>query len=144
MLKWIVVDRQAQLKHRFSRMFQDSPGVSLPFESRSTIRRHLFNDFSREREELRDCFHHDCISVSLSIDVWTSANYNPVLGMVDHGSTKIFSKRKHMFLAAKLQVPGVSIGIQRASRAQWRHLAAAAAAAVLEIVPGLNVGKKPW
>ncbi|RKF73594.1 putative AC transposase, partial [Golovinomyces cichoracearum] len=77
----------------FRRIFEDLPGVALPFQSRKTISRRIETDFQAQRAKLIEDLASTCRSISLSLDVWTSKNSKAILSIIDHLLTVDFECR---------------------------------------------------
>jgi hypothetical protein len=72
LLRWIVQDKQAFtviVSQAFQQIFEDIPGINLPFTSRSTIRRRLVENFDKQRLQLKEELARSCKTIALSLDV---------------------------------------------------------------------------
>jgi hypothetical protein len=70
--------------------------VSLPIRSGETLKRRVVGDFEVYRRRLREDLHFTCVSVALSLDVWTSENEMPILGVLGHWETADFVYREEL------------------------------------------------
>ena len=98
-LRWIVKDKPpftAIETPSFNQIFHDIPGVSLPFSSRSTLRRRLVEEFDKQRLQLKEELAVTCKSIALSLDLWTSKNNLPILGIIGHWLTEDFQYRERV------------------------------------------------
>ncbi|KAK9364464.1 hypothetical protein V1509DRAFT_643652 [Lipomyces kononenkoae] len=68
----------------FKRIFHDLPGIELPLKSASTVKRRLVPRFEECPENLKRDLESTCITIGLSLDVWTSKNNLSILGVVGH------------------------------------------------------------
>jgi hypothetical protein len=85
LLRWIIQDKQAFSiieSRAFQQIFEDIPGVSLPWTSRSTVRRRLQDQFEIQRLGLKDNLANTCKTIAFSLDIWTSQNHYPILGII--------------------------------------------------------------
>ena len=104
-IRWVVEDKQAFNSIEspsFRRIFQDIPGISLPFGSRHTLRRRIEDEFLQQRVSLKDDLSNSCQTISLSVDVWTSTNGLPIFGMIGHWLTETFELREEVLDFAEL------------------------------------------
>jgi hypothetical protein len=119
LLYWIIDDKQAFTtieKPSFKRIFQDIPGIQLPFESRSTVKRRLDEKFDIQRQQLKEELAMTCKSIALSLDIWTSKNQLPILGVIGHWLTEDFSYTERVLEFIELQ--GIHSGENLASAIQ--------------------------
>jgi hypothetical protein len=94
LLRWIIQDKQAFLvieSKAFQKIFVDIPGVSLPFTSRSTVRRRLQDQFEIQRLGLKENLANTCKTIALSLDIWTSQNHYPILGIIGKASSRLIN-----------------------------------------------------
>ncbi|KAK9426924.1 hypothetical protein V1505DRAFT_318405, partial [Lipomyces doorenjongii] len=63
----------------FQQIFHDLPGIELPIKSASTVKRRLVARFEESRENLKRELDATCITIGLSVDVWTSKIISPYL-----------------------------------------------------------------
>ncbi|RKF77539.1 hypothetical protein GcM3_071023, partial [Golovinomyces cichoracearum] len=88
-IRWIVMENipfTAIESPYFRRIFEDLPGVALPFQSRRTISRQIETDFQAQRAKLIEDLASTCRSISSSLDFWTSKNSKAILGVIVTGS----------------------------------------------------------
>jgi hAT family C-terminal dimerisation region len=96
-LRWIIQDKQAFLvieSQAFQQIFEDIPGITLPFKSRSTVSRRLQEQFKTQRSILKENLATTCKTIALSLDIWTSQNHYPILGIIGHWLTEDFHYRE--------------------------------------------------
>ncbi|OGE46980.1 hypothetical protein PENARI_c080G05268 [Penicillium arizonense] len=107
-------------------LFKDIPGISLPFTSRNTLREPLLEDFNLQRAKLKEELATTCQTIALSLDVWTSKNHIPILGVIGHWLTEDFDYREKVlefkelygppsgeYLAAAIQALLVELNLER-------------------------------
>jgi hypothetical protein len=85
LLRWIIQDKQAFTvleSEAFQQIFEDIPGISLPFTSRATVRRRLQDQFEIQRLGLKENLANTCKTIAFSLDIWTSKNHYPILGVI--------------------------------------------------------------
>jgi hypothetical protein len=87
----------------FQQMFRDIPGIDPPFTSRHTLRDRIMQEFSIQRNKLKSELTLTCKTISLSLDVWTSQNQLPILGIIGHWLTDEFEYRERLLEFAELQ-----------------------------------------
>ncbi|ODQ74594.1 hypothetical protein LIPSTDRAFT_70264, partial [Lipomyces starkeyi NRRL Y-11557] len=88
---------------RFRQIFHDIPGITLPFMSRSVLRQRLADDFAAQRANLKEELLHTCRTIALSLDVSTSKNNLPILGVIGHWVTEDFQYREKVLDFKELQ-----------------------------------------
>lgn len=91
LLRWVISSKQpftVNESPEFQQLLKDIPGVSLPFTSRHTLREHLLEDFDLHRMRLKNDPATTCQTIALSLDVWTSKNHIPILGVIGHWLTE--------------------------------------------------------
>jgi hypothetical protein len=97
LLHWIVSEKQAFTtieSPTFRQIFQDISGIALPFSSRHTLRQRLMDDFNVQRLQLKEELATTCKTIGLSLDVWTSKNHLPIIGIIGHWLTEEFEYRE--------------------------------------------------
>lgn len=97
LIQWVIQDKQAFTvieSSAFQQIFEDIPGISLPFLSRSTLRRRLIERFDLQRSQLKEDLAKTCKTIAFSLDIWTSQNHLPILGIIGHWLTEDFEYRE--------------------------------------------------
>ena len=95
-LRWVIQDKQAFLvieSRAFQQIFEDIPEITLPFTSRSTVNRRLQEQFKTQRSLLKEDLATTCKTIALSLDIWTSQNHYPILGIIGHWLTEDFQTK---------------------------------------------------
>lgn len=90
-LRWIIKEKLSFTtveSPAFYQIFHDILGISLPLSSRSTLRRRLVEEFGIQRLQLKEELAVTCKSIALSLDLWTSKNHLPILGIIGHWLTE--------------------------------------------------------
>ena len=64
------------------------------FTYRHTLRERLSGDFNLQLVMLKNELVTTCQTIALSLDVWTSKNYLPILGVIGHWFTEEFEYRE--------------------------------------------------
>jgi hypothetical protein len=108
LLHWVVSSKQpfsVVESLDFRQIFNDIPGVSLPFLSRHTLRQRLLQDFNQQRGILKEELMATCKTIALSLDVWTSKNHLPILGVIGHWFTEEFEYRERVLDFIELDGP---------------------------------------
>ncbi|KAJ5082681.1 hypothetical protein N7532_011724 [Penicillium argentinense] len=108
LLRWVVSSKQPFTvieSPDFQQLFKDIPGVSLPFSSRHTLRQRLLEDFDQQRANLKEELAATCKTIALSLDVWTSKNHLPILGVIGHWLTEEFDYRERVLEFTELHGP---------------------------------------
>jgi hypothetical protein len=129
-LRWIVVDKQPFTtieSPEFRQIFLNIPGIALPFTSRHTLRQRLMDDFDLQRAQLKEELKVTCKTIALSLDIWTSKNHLPILGIIGHWLTESFDYRERVLEFKELLGP---------------HSGENLAAAVEEMLTELNLERK--
>ena len=96
-LQWVIRHKQSFTtveSPEFQQIFNDLPGPSLPFTSRMTLKRRLEKEFEAQQSELKVELFSTCKTLALSLDVWTSQNHLPILGVIGHWLTENFEYRE--------------------------------------------------
>jgi hypothetical protein len=105
-LWWIVDDGQAFIsieKPSFKQIFYDIPGITLPFESSSTVKCWLIEAFDVQCHQLKEELAMTCKLIALSLDIWTSKNHLPILGIIGHWLTEDFLYKERLLEFTELQ-----------------------------------------
>ncbi|KAJ5900204.1 uncharacterized protein N7473_004274 [Penicillium subrubescens] len=89
LLRWVTSSKQP-----FTQIFKDILGAALLFTSRYTLRQRLLEDFDLRRTTLKEELAAICQTIALSLDVWTSKNYIPILGIVGYWLIEDFVYRE--------------------------------------------------
>jgi hypothetical protein len=106
LLRWIVTEKQAFTtieSPAFQQIFCDIPGITLPLSSRHTVRQRLVEDFTTQRLKLREELDSTCKTIALSLDIWTSKNHLPILGIIGHWLTEDFDYRERVLEFTELR-----------------------------------------
>ena len=98
--RWVVLTRQpfsGVNEDSFQKMFL-AHGVSggCVYKDPITLRNHIMEEFKLRQDQLRTELQDNCISISLTLDMWTSPNNIPVLGIIGHWYTKDFEEREEV------------------------------------------------
>ncbi|KAJ5550757.1 hypothetical protein N7461_005455 [Penicillium sp. DV-2018c] len=115
-LRWIIQTKQPFCvleAASFQQTFADLPGISLPYTSRSTVRRRLADQFELRRAALKEELAVTCGTISYSLDIWTSQNHHPILGIIGHWLTEDFHYREEVIEFCELQ--GSHTGVHMAA-----------------------------
>jgi hypothetical protein len=105
-IRWVVTDMKAFTtveSPEFQKIFRDIPGVEPPFTSRHTFRDRIVQEFYTQRTELKNELAFTCKTIALSLDVWTSQNHLPILGVIGHWLTEEFEYRERVLEFTELQ-----------------------------------------
>ena len=108
LLRWVISSKQPFTvieSPAFQQLLKDIPGVSLPFTSRHTLRERLLGDFNLQRVMLKNELATTCQTIALSLDVWTSKNHIPILGVIGHWLTEEFEYREKVLEFKELRGP---------------------------------------
>jgi hypothetical protein len=108
LLRWVTSSKQPFTvleSPAFQQIFKDIPGATLPFTSRHTLRQRLLEDFDLQRTTLKEELAATCQTIALSLDVWTSKNHIPILGIVGHWLTEDFVYREKVLEFTELHGP---------------------------------------
>ena len=87
LIRWTVLDNMAFTaieSPAFQQIFKDIPGIALPFTCRKAVARRIDAEFVLCREQLISLLANTCQTIALSLDVWTSKNSKPILGVIGH------------------------------------------------------------
>lgn len=68
----------------FQQIFEDIPGIALLFTCRKAVTRRIDAKFVLCREQLISLLANTCQTIALSLDIWTSKNSKPILGVIGH------------------------------------------------------------
>ncbi|ODQ69185.1 hypothetical protein LIPSTDRAFT_334861 [Lipomyces starkeyi NRRL Y-11557] len=72
----------------FQQIFYDIAGII--FTSRQDVRQRLADEFAPQRVQLNEELSKTWKTIAISLDVWTSKNSLPILGMIDYWLTPEF------------------------------------------------------
>ena len=87
LLRWTVLDNMAFTaieSPAFQQIFRDIPGITLPFTCRKAVASRIDAEFVSFRGQLLSLLATTCQTIALSLDVWTSKNSKPILGVIGH------------------------------------------------------------
>ncbi|KAK9371827.1 uncharacterized protein V1513DRAFT_386091 [Lipomyces chichibuensis] len=107
-LQWIVEESEPFTSvdaPSFKRIFHDLPGIELPLKSASTVKRRLVARLAESRENLKRELESTCVTIGLSLDVWTSKNNLSILGDVGHWLTPEFVYKERVLEFKELDGP---------------------------------------
>jgi hypothetical protein len=105
-IRWVVTDMNAFTtveSPEFQQIFRDIPGIEPPFTSRHTLRDRIVQEFYTQRAELKSELALTCRTIALSLDVWTSQNHLPILGIIGHWLTEGFEYQERLLEFTELQ-----------------------------------------
>lgn len=90
---------------QFKRIFENLPHLNLSsaLMSRTTLKRRLEERFIHQRAQLKDELASTCQTIALSLDIWTSKNNIPVLGIIGHWITAKFAYRERVLEFTELK-----------------------------------------
>lgn len=81
----------------FQQIFNDLPGVFLPFTSARTVRRRIIDQFDTYRSQLKEDLATTCKTVAISLDTWTIETQIQILAIIGHWLTPGFEYREKVF-----------------------------------------------
>lgn len=96
--RWFVKTRQplsAVESTEFQEMFL-AHGTQCAYKSRTTLRNHIYDDFTVRRQRLRLELHNNCVSISFTLDIWTAPNRVPIFAVIAHWYTESFEEREEV------------------------------------------------
>ena len=86
-IRWIVTDMKAFTtveSLEFQQMFRDIHGIKPPFTSRYTLRDQIIQEFVIQHTNLKSKLALTYKTIALLLDIWTSQNNLPILGIISH------------------------------------------------------------
>jgi hypothetical protein len=108
--RWFVKTRQpfstVETKE-FQEMFL-AHGSQCAYKNRATLRNHIYDDFLVRRDKLRYDLDINCVSISFTLDMWTSPNRKPIFAIIGHWYTPDFEEREEVL--EFIQVEGEHTG----------------------------------
>ena len=69
-------------------------GNQCAYKNRATLRNHIYDDFLVRRYKLRYDLDINCVSISFTLDMWTSPNRKPIFAIIGHWYTLDFDERE--------------------------------------------------
>jgi hypothetical protein len=96
-LRWIVLEMvpfTCVTKPSFQAIFNDIPGIELPWKSADTVKNRLTNRLEFARSGLKEDLEKTCKTLGISLDLWTSKNQLSILGVVGHWLTEDFKYKE--------------------------------------------------
>lgn len=108
--RWFVKTRQpfsAVESVEFQEMFR-AYNIQCAYKSRHTLRNHVFADFQIRRQALIDELKVNCVSISFTLDMWTSPNRKPIFAIIGHWLNDQFQEREEVL--EFIQVKGLHTG----------------------------------
>jgi hypothetical protein len=106
-LHWMVAESEPFTtveSQSFQPIFRDLPGTKLPIKSASTVNRRILSRFKESRENIMlELDNLSCITIGLSLDIWTSKNHLSILGIGGHSfiSNVFWSSKRYRALIAE-------------------------------------------
>lgn len=97
-IRWVVTNMQAFTtveSPEFQQIFRDIPEIEPPFTSRHTLRDRTMQEFAIQRTSLKNELAQTCKTIALSLDIWTSHNHLPILGIIGHWLTNLSTARDY-------------------------------------------------
>ena len=79
----------------FQEMFL-AHGAQCAYKNRITLRNHIYDDFIEQRAKLKYKLDINCISISFTLDMWTSPNRKPIFAIIGHWITPEFEEREEV------------------------------------------------
>ena len=79
----------------FQEMFM-AHNAQCAYRSRSTLRNGIFDDFKARRKDLVIELQFKCITMSLTLDIWTAPNRVPIFAIIGHWITADFQEREEV------------------------------------------------
>ena len=79
----------------FQEMFL-AHGAQCAYKNRITLRNHIYDDFIERRAKLKYALDINCISISFTLDMWTSPNRKPIFAIIGHWITPEFEEREEV------------------------------------------------
>jgi hypothetical protein len=104
-VRWSVIDYMAFTaieSSAFRQIFENIPNITLPFSSRETLTRRIDTEFNLYRAQLIQDLAETCQTIALSLDIWTSENSKPILGVIGHWLTADFEYKEQVLEFAEL------------------------------------------
>lgn len=96
--RWFVKTRQPFRTieaPEFQEMFL-AHGTRAAYKSRTTLRNAIYDDFDIRRQALRLELALHCISISFTLDMWTSPNRKPIFAIIGHWWNNDFEEREEV------------------------------------------------
>ena len=124
LLRWMIETQKrfTELEQRAFKDLLNSLDTSAPIKTAHTFRngvqRKLLNWTGRLRQDLA----YSCHSILVSLDLWTSENQVPFLGIVGHWLTEDFKSEKNFLISSRLRDETGGRIWQRESRAYLKSL----------------------
>ena len=111
LLRWIVAAKRpfdTIESLEFQQIFLDIPGIDLPYRNRHSVRNRIAEKFLASRANLIAELEATCSTIAFSLDVWTSENNLPILGIIGHWFTKEFTYMERVLEFKELE--GIHFG----------------------------------
>jgi hypothetical protein len=87
----------------FQKIFEDIPGIDPPFQSATTYKRYIENEFVKYRSIVKQELAETCQSIALSLDAWTSKNQLSIIAVIGHWLTSKFEYKERVLEFSEIQ-----------------------------------------
>ena len=105
--RWFIKVRQpfsAVESPEFQEMFL-AHGQRCAYRSRLTLRNDVYDDFLLRRDNLIRELEINCVSISFTLDIWTSPNRIPIFAIIGHWYTPDFEEREEVLEFIEIHGP---------------------------------------
>lgn len=86
LVRWVIETRQpfTVVEHPAFRALIEATGATLPIKTADTLFNRIREEFHSSRASVKEVLARSSRTLALSLDVWTSENQLPIMGIIGH------------------------------------------------------------
>lgn len=107
LVRWVIQTRQPStvVEHPAFRALIEATGATLPIKTADTLFNRIKEDFQSSRASVKEELARSSRTLALSLDVWTSENQIPIMGIIGHWISPEFDKRDELLEFTEINGP---------------------------------------
>ncbi|KAJ5544026.1 hypothetical protein N7494_005305 [Penicillium frequentans] len=107
LIRWVIQTRQpfTIVEHPAFKALIEATGASLPIKTADTLSNRIKEEFHSHRAYVKDELKRSSRTLALSLDVWTSENQIPIMGIIGHWISPEFEKRDELLEFTEINGP---------------------------------------
>jgi hypothetical protein len=107
LIRWVIQTRQPFIivEHPAFKALIEATGASLPIKTADTLSNRIKEEFHSHRAYVKDELKRSSRTLALSLDVWTSENQIPIMGIIGHWISPEFEKRDELLKFTEINGP---------------------------------------
>lgn len=107
LVRWVIQTRQpfTVVEHPAFRALIEATGATLPIKTADTLFNRIKEEFYSRRASVKEVLARSSQTLALSLDVWTSENQIPIMGIIGYWISPEFDKRDELLEFAEINGP---------------------------------------